>query len=251
MTEKPSHEEMEERVRQLEKKLAEGGDQEARLRASAERWRFLIEEAPSLIMVVDRDGIIQYINHVVPGLDVEEVVGTSHYDYLDPEYHGAIKEAVERVIETGQPLSWEVRGLGPNGRQSWYRARVGLTTRDDPSSTVTIIATDVTEHKEAEETLQRSEASYRRLVETMNEGLGIIDRDGVLTYVNEKVGQILGYSREEMMGRPVTDFLDDANRKIFEQQVGMRETGSPGCYEIMCTGGRAQGSYNCVGAGDV
>jgi PAS domain S-box-containing protein len=120
MTDKPSYEELEQRVRQLEKEVAER--KRFALRASEEKWRSLVKNAPSPIITVDRDGIIRDINQAVAGLEIEKVVGTSHYDYALPEYHKVMKESVEQVFKTGNSVSYEIAGVGPEGSTSWAGA---------------------------------------------------------------------------------------------------------------------------------
>ncbi|MGB2690342.1 MAG: PAS domain S-box protein, partial [Desulfobacterales bacterium] len=68
---------------------------------------------------------------------------------------------------------------------------------------------EIKEHLLAEEALRKSKESYRRLVETMNDGIGIQDENGFITYVNNKFCQMLDYKPDEFIGKPVTNFLDD------------------------------------------
>jgi len=72
--------------------------------------------------------------------------------------------------------------------------------------------------RNAENELLDSEERYRILVETMNDGLGVEDIDGIFTYVNPKLCEMLGYKAEEMIGQPVIDFLDEDNKLIYQEQ---------------------------------
>ena len=72
--------------------------------------------------------------------------------------------------------------------------------------------------RNAENELLESEERYRILVETMNDGLGMDDIDGIFTYVNPKLCEMLGYKSDEMVGHSVTDFLDDENKEIYQEQ---------------------------------
>ena len=68
------------------------------------------------------------------------------------------------------------------------------------------VITDITERKRAEGALQESEARYRRLVENMNEGLTVMNTQGEFIYVNDKLCEMLGYSQEEIVGKPWPGF---------------------------------------------
>jgi PAS domain S-box-containing protein len=70
----------------------------------------------------------------------------------------------------------------------------------------------------AEQALRENEQRYRMLVETMNDGLGLINRNGVFTYLNDKHCQMLGYSRDEIIGHSITDFLDESSQQKFDEK---------------------------------
>lgn len=91
------------------------------------------------------------------------------------------------------------------------------------------------EFRRAEEATRESEKRYRILVETMDEGLGILGENGLFTYVNNKVCELLGYERNELIGYSPGKFLDDSNRQIFEEQLTRGKRGKKGSYEMVWT----------------
>lgn len=76
---------------------------------------------------------------------------------------------------------------------------------------------EISNRRKAEKAREDSEHQYRRLVETMNEGLGVQDENGIITYVNDKLCDILGHSASELVGRPVRDLLEERIRPFFEE----------------------------------
>ncbi|MEO8279508.1 MAG: ATP-binding protein, partial [Ideonella sp.] len=62
---------------------------------------------------------------------------------------------------------------------------------------------------------ERSE-QYRRIVETADEGIWMVDAQGLTSFVNPKMQQMLGYSADELAGRAWTDFTDDAGGRALE-----------------------------------
>ena len=76
---------------------------------------------------------------------------------------------------------------------------------------------------------------YRALVESMNDGFGIIDNDGMFTYVNARFAIILGLKPKNMIGKQVNDFLDEQNRKIIRDNIRRRTEGQSTQYELEWT----------------
>jgi len=73
--------------------------------------------------------------------------------------------------------------------------------------------------------LRDSEARYRNIVETAQEGIWQIDAVNRTTFVNQKMADILGYTVEEMLDRSLFDFMDDEGRTITVAQVERRKSG--------------------------
>jgi len=92
------------------------------------------------------------------------------------------------------------------------------------------------ELQKAHEDLQESEEKYRLLVETMSDGFGIQDKNGLITYVNDKICKMLNYKSDEFVGRPVTYFLDERNKQILKEQIDKRRNDEVKSYELEWTG---------------
>ncbi|WP_292728439.1 PAS domain S-box protein [Methanoculleus sp.] len=63
--------------------------------------------------------------------------------------------------------------------------------------------------RQIEEILRESEDRYRFLVENLNEGIGLIDREGVVVFANQRMADIIGYPVAEIVGTPVCLFADE------------------------------------------
>lgn len=83
----------------------------------------------------------------------------------------------------------------------------------------------------AEEKLRASEQRYRMLVETMNEGLCVIDKDDRIIYVNNKYCEMLGYSREELLGRNLYEIVDSSKHEILRENLAKERRGEKVVYE--------------------
>jgi len=131
---------------------------EAANRALAEseaKWRSLVENAPDFILTIDRAGNILFINHTSEDQRLTNAVHRQVYQYIAPDYHDTVRQAIERVFETGQPTAQELAALGPGGSRTWYSCMLGPITHNGEVASVLMIARDVTSRKETETALQR------------------------------------------------------------------------------------------------
>jgi PAS domain S-box-containing protein len=83
------------------------------------------------------------------------------------------------------------------------------------------------ERQQAEESLQKSETKYRRIVDTSYEGIWMIDQQAQTEFVNQRMSQMLGYGVVEMLGRSIFDFIDQADKIAAEEiQEWLKREGS-------------------------
>jgi PAS domain S-box-containing protein len=119
------------------------------------RLAALLEALPDFILLVDREAVIQYINRLEPGFEMENVLQMKAGAFLAPESQDAFHAAVDAVFENGAPQSFEVRLTLPDGSPAWYRSDL-LPFREDGRTTgVVIRGSNVTEMKDAQETMAR------------------------------------------------------------------------------------------------
>ncbi|MCZ7654308.1 MAG: PAS domain S-box protein [Rhodocyclaceae bacterium] len=94
------------------------------------------------------------------------------------------------------------------------------------------IFTDLSERVAAEQAIRASEQRYRTMFESAPEGVWIIGADARTLEVNQHLCDLLGYAREDMLGKEPTDFTDAENTRIFEEQKNQRATTHRRNYEI-------------------
>ncbi len=127
-------------------------------------WRQLVENDPDVILCLDPGGKILYVNHVIPGLTRESVIGSSAYEYVPPQSVEVMRAAVARVVAMSKPESYEIAGAGPNGTLAWYHCRVGPILQGGKIIAVAVAATDITERRRAEIALQQAREALEQQV---------------------------------------------------------------------------------------
>ncbi|MHC4865515.1 MAG: sensor histidine kinase [Planctomycetota bacterium] len=202
---------------------------EEALREKEAHWRSLVESAPDIILMVDRDGRILFINRTVSSFAVEQTIGSSVYEYIPAEYHDLTRKSLEKVFETGDIVSFETQAAGPDGSICWYATRLGPIKHAGRVVAVTQISTDITDHKKAEEALRESEERYKALFDGAAEGLLVADIETKkFAYVNAAVCKMLGYTENELKQMGVSDIhpKEDLEHVIaeFEAQARREKT---------------------------
>lgn len=89
------------------------------------------------------------------------------------------------------------------------------------------------DRKRAEEELRASELKYRTLIERMNEGLVIVDNNNRIQFVNERYCEILGYTKDELLGKHEQDIAaTEVDRTLLQTKSELRKQGLYDKYEI-------------------
>jgi PAS domain S-box-containing protein len=141
---------------------------------------------------------------------------------VHPDDWPVVKLALKRAHECGD-IAAEYRVIHKDGAVHWLRAkgRMFLDAKGRPERMVGFMI-DVTDRRQAEEELRASEARFRMLVDHATDGFYLSDDQSRIIDVNEAACQMLGYSREELVGRHPREFdaaLDEASVAQLAQRV--------------------------------
>ena len=204
------------------------------LEESEARMRALLDALTESAMLVDPQGIMLVINDTAArrlGRSVEELIGLSITEYLPPEIVASRKAQGEKVLQSGKRLRFQDERQG-----RVYDVSLSPVPGDKGRGRgLAIFARDITEEKDLLDALKNSEQRYRTLIETMNEGVAITDKDMRLTFVNDRLCGMLGYKPEELIGQPGKKFVTGANVKVLKEQFAKRQRGERKPYEIAFT----------------
>ncbi len=215
----------------METDPSRGENPEAAFEVSEQRWRSLVDHAPSIITVVKADLTIEYINRPVPGLAPEEVVGRNVLDFIQPEFHQLAEEKIRYVLETGEPASYISQATGPDGSVAWYDNQLGPLMIEGRVDAVTFFATDITPRMIAEEALRESEEKFRILFDLSPYSMVLSDLEGTIEICNHQFTELHATREgpETQVGRNVADFFPEDQRPLLEATIGkmIMEGGPP------------------------
>ncbi|MCG8313099.1 MAG: EAL domain-containing protein [Pseudomonadales bacterium] len=114
-----------------------------------------------------------------------------------------------------------------DGTLKWMSVRGKIVERNERGAPTRLISTfeDITQQKEMEEAIRSSEKKYRDLFELAQEGIWVTDEKAYTLMVNQSMASMLGYSTDEMMGKHVYDFMNEAAIDVYEDRLGINTSG--------------------------
>lgn len=199
------------------------------LKESEERYRQIVEHAPSGIYEVDiTTGKFITVNDIMceyTGYTKEEFFSLTPLDLLSKD---SIKHFLKRrrKLDAGEkiPETVEYKFKRKDGREFWVLLNVRHMHKDGIPVRATVVAHDITLLKQTEEALRESEEKYRILVENANEGICIV-QDGVIKFPNPFMVAISGYSAEELIKTPFLNFIHPEDRDMVIERYTKRLKG--------------------------
>lgn len=139
------------RVEQLQRELEAA-------RAPQLMARTVLETAPAVILRVSLDLRIEYVNRVLPEYSGVQLIGQPVFAFAPPDQHAAMRTALEAAKATRLPSSFESIAEAPNGSLEWYYTTVGPILDGEELVGLTLICTNISRVKRAEEELHESRA---------------------------------------------------------------------------------------------
>ena len=173
-----------------------------KLNESEELWRSLIATAPDMIIAVDQKGIIRFINQNISKLPREKAIGKSMYRFLPTQYRDLARDCIESVFKTGEPEKFEVC-MGSKRKPKWYTYRIGALRLDRKVIAATIISSNTTEFKQAEELIR-----YKELFDNVTEGVFLLSTEGKFIETNGRMLESTGYTRAEFLKLSITRIVE-------------------------------------------
>lgn len=183
------------------------------LRKTEGRLGNILQVSMDAIISVNARQDIVYFNKAAErafGYAASQVIGQPLDRLIPPRFHATHKQHVESFGKTGATgrsmgQLGTVFGLRANGEEFPVEASIAQSAVDREIY-YTVILRDISERKQVEDKLLESENKFRMLFESANDGLLLLSMDGRILDINAICHERLGYTKDEMMGRRISEF---------------------------------------------
>ena len=189
------------------------------LAASEARYRSVIQSIQQVVFATDGDGRLTFLNSAwtaITGHALEDSVGRYVWEFLHPDDAEDVRVSFTRLVQRADTFylhegRWRTRSEAYRWMESRFQVSIGA---DGDYDGVTGVVTDVTDRRQAEDALRRSEEYYRSLIENSIDMMAVINADGSVRYVSPAVARVLGYTSEAWNAPDATRIVhpDDARK---------------------------------------
>ncbi len=206
--------------------ISEQKQAQERLKKQKRERSILLRNLPGMaykyISENDKEWTMMFVSEgckVLTGYKPEELVNNSTVSYGDlivEEDKRTVWREVQKYLDAERPFNMEyrIRTKGGELKWVWERGR-GIFDEDGELENIQGIITDVTERKNIEFQLRKSEKKFRSYVENAPVGVYVVDEDGNYVDVNEAACEMTGYSKDELLDMSIPDLHPpEASEKV-------------------------------------
>lgn len=213
--------------------ISERKEMEEALRKSEQKFRELADLLPQTIFELDLGGHVTYLNKagkIAFGLSENEI-GFQATTGVIPEDHERLLDNIKKAfVEKGRDGGMEYTALRRDGTTFPIVIYSSPMTENGEIKGIRGLIVDISERKAMEEALRKSEEHYRHVIQSLQEGLFVL-QDEKFLFVNDAIVDILGYTVEEMTGKHFTavippELRDEAVRRNIRRRTGHADSWS-------------------------
>ena len=231
MADKPTYEELKQRVEELEQVESKHKQFAVKVTDSEKLNRVWLEHSPVCTKIVDLDFNLQYMSSAgIQDLGIEDI--TPYYgkpyplDFYPESFRDTMTKNLEKSKETGEIITQEASVVDLKENKVWFHSTI-VPIKDKKSRIeyFMIVSIDITEHKQGEEALQRVSRLSEEFINSLPGLFYVFDEQRFVKW-NKEWNKVTGYSDKELSSRYGTDFFDGKDR----ERIGVQMT------KVFCEG---------------
>lgn len=209
------------------------------LKQMAKKEKMILASLAEGVYGIDPQGRCIFINPralSILGLTEEEVIGKDahalfHTHKEDDSPHLMENCPIMQALRDDNKRELEDIYMHKDGRKIPVWTGVSVMRHSDRILGAVVVFQDISERKQAEAALRQSEARHRQIIATSREGIWVLGLDKTTIFVNARMVEMLGYREEELVGRPMDDFMFEEDLPNHKKKMEARQQGVSESYE--------------------
>ena len=217
----------------ISRDISESKRVEEALRSSKERFREITDNMLDVIVMFNRDGVVNYVSPSCQnlfGYSPEVLQAKTNLELVHFEDRSHFIHVVNQAIRKQSPVRLEFRCRHARGYYVWLEAAGNILVDDNNNYKGLVFAfRDIEARKQAEQKALTNESRVieqynflNTVFDNMNEFCYTYDENYNITFVNKKTTEGTGYSREEMIGQCILDFVHPDDREMVRSLARQR-----------------------------
>ncbi|MBW1888020.1 MAG: PAS domain S-box protein [Deltaproteobacteria bacterium] len=213
MTDKPTYEDLEQKVKELEKELVKFKEGEGVLHQEKNLSDGIINSLPGLFYMFDEERFVRWNKkwEIITGYSPEELGRMYGPDFFEGADREHIVDRMQEVFREGASTA-EAELVTKDGRRIPYYFS-GLRVMFDGKPYLIGMGIDIADRKQAEEALRESEKKLRAIFDTVPDPILMYNNQGHPQYLNPAFTQIFGWPLDELHGGRIP-FVPDDQKEI-------------------------------------
>ncbi|APW42162.1 PAS domain S-box protein [Rhodoferax saidenbachensis] len=205
------------------------------LRTSEERYRSVVEHLGEGMFVAKANRIVFANRQASDILRIpnEDIIGSDPVDWIHPDDRAAVLELRANLAQ-GRTIAthYEARHVGRDGVERWLDIRPKPVFWEGGMATLTFFS-EITESKQIQEALQRSEERYRAVIEHVDSGMVVLQGDR-LVYANRRAAELTHMDPETILKVGFLHRVHPDDHKLIQERRNRRLAGEevPSRYEV-------------------
>jgi diguanylate cyclase (GGDEF)-like protein/PAS domain S-box-containing protein len=208
---------------------------EEKLRFEEKRFRAFVEHSSDIIVLLNLEGVITYINPVVEsvlGFKPEERIGAQGFELIHPDDMNFLTDSFNTLSrDTNFPIIQRAMRLRhKDGSWRSLEAVGSNLVNNNVVESIIVNYRDITERKRAEESLKEAEIKFRTIFDSASDGILLLNiGDQKFSDANEKICNMLGYTKKELLGLGIKDihpqesipFVIAQSEKLLKKEISV------------------------------
>ncbi|MFW5700673.1 MAG: PAS domain S-box protein, partial [Cyclobacteriaceae bacterium] len=194
---------------------------EMALRNNEQKYRTLFEKAPIGVLLVDSDGNIQEINHVLmqtfnlSSRDLQ-VSNVFHKSWLKKS---PIFANIQHCTKNNQPVTGEEKFIHENNKVIIFKYYLNPLLIDDEITQVQAILIDITNQKQVEDALKKNQIKLQQITNNITDLITEVDMNGKIIYASPAWEFLLGYKPAEIINQSISKVLINSSASTLLNQI--------------------------------